>query len=79
MALRQDEAVATGSARGRNLQYFAIEHGQDVGDAHRRPDVADVRPLRLLEHDATYVRWIDGHRHSWAHGRGSIAIGTPIV
>ena len=55
MALRQHEAVALGVVRARDPQHVLVERGDDVGDRERRADVADVRPLRLLEDDAADV------------------------
>jgi hypothetical protein len=71
--LRQHEAVAVRRPGRRDLEDLAVEDGEDVRDAHRRPDVADVGALRLLEHDPPYVRGVEGRRHGDCAQRGSIA------
>src|SRR5688500_17046481 len=49
MPLRENETVAFRIVGARNAQHLSVERSDDLDNRQRRPDVADVGPLRTCE------------------------------
>src|SRR5713101_3563676 len=62
VAFGHDEAVAVGIVR-LSPENSPVQGGQYVSHRERRPDVADVRPLRLVKDVAPKALAGDRHRH----------------
>ena len=71
VALREHEPVPAGIVGADAAQNAAVEDRDEVGDRERRADVAHVRALRLLQHDASDLAGEDlrtvGHAVSFPH------------
>src|SRR6185436_9141070 len=52
MALRENEAITLEIVGSGDKKHVAVQGRDDLRDAQRRPDVADLGALRLLDYDA---------------------------